>query len=401
MILRVDGICSTQCTPPPAHATPNATLYFRILILTEFKARVRQLIRSLKDAASGGDYSSDLVIEDEIEIFGQFPLSLAIVEEILGLDPTEADVDSFSLHGYSQGGTRAQLVSMYYAFVHELRFRTVTFGSTGSQCFTYEGKSMGESTDTWRDLVDPSDDHSDHIVGFYDALDPYAVLDYNVGMRCKWGTTGIETRRAFNYCDKVIGVGLDVLGALSGDELRRCTYQVHGPAWLAMSTDPSSSSSLFSADGIPDGSCSVEPIVSEDGDECQANGDPYDFVLFALFFIAIPSFVVLLLLLCTVRAVCLGCGDCVACLGWLCCCCCGGGQGKKVTRCGCYEVHEDASMLPSLLCLCNAGPSHQVKDNELGGMCSPPENDAWCCNRFCCCCGRPCTYCGIPCCPPG
>jgi len=113
---------------------------------------------------------------------------------------------------------------MYYAHVHELRFRTVTFASTGSQCFTFEGNSMAKSPDSWRDMVDPSDDHSDHIVGFYDALDPYTMLDYNVGLRCKWGTQNAEERRAFKYCKELIGYGLDTAAGAISDKLALCAY---------------------------------------------------------------------------------------------------------------------------------------------------------------------------------
>ena len=167
-----------------------------------------------------------------------------------------------------------------------------------------------------------------------------------------------------------------------------------------MSTDPATTE-FFGANGIPDGGCLRVPVAAEDGDMCQPGGTPADFVVFVIFFIVVPSVTVFLLLLCTFRAICLGCGTCVGYCGWLCCCCCGSGDGDKVTRCWCYEVAEDASMVPFLPCLCNAGPSHPVKDSEAGGFCSPPQNDAWCCNKYCCCLGRPCTYCGIACCPPG
>lgn len=377
-----------------------AEWFVRQAVRFEFNARVRQLISGLQDAVGSGDYASDLVSKSDIESYGQYPLSVAIAEEILGPDPTTADVDTFSIHGYSQGGTRAQLVSMYYAYVHELRFRTVTFGSTGSQCFTYKGKTLGRG-DSWRGFLDPSQSHDDHIVGFYDALDPYAQsLDYNVGLRCRYGTTNITDRTALDYCSLLVGKGLDVLGALSSSDIVRCTYFTHSSAWQGRVTDPSSAV-YFRADGTTDGMCERMPVISEDGDLCQPNGTPYDFILFALFFIAIPSFVVLLLIVCTIRAVCIGCGSCVACVGMACCCCCGGGgDGRKVQKC-CYTVYEDASMCPPLLCLCNAPPSHPIKDSDMKSCVCPPESDAGCCNRMCCFCGRPCTYCGIPCCPPG
>lgn len=350
-----------------------------------------------------GDYSSDYVSEDDIESFGQFPLSLAIAEEILGDDPTQDDVVDFSFHGYSQGGTRAQLVSMYYAHVHELRFRTVTFGSTGSQCFTYEGKSMGNPADSWRSFVDPSDDHSDHIVGFYDGLDPYAVsLDVNVGMRCMFGVTDVQNRPAVDRCMKLVGKGLDILPAVGGGDVNRCTYYTHGTAWYPMVTENNASYGYFQdQSGVPDGGCFVVPVADEDGDTCQPSGTPGGFVVFIFFFIVVPCTTVFILMLCTIRAVCIGCGDCVGCVGYLCCCCCGGGgEGKKVQKC-CYAVYEDASMFPALPCLCNAAPSHPVLDSEVDGCCSTPNTDAGFCNRACCCMGRPCTYCGIPCCPPG
>jgi Lipase (class 3) len=186
------------------------------------------------------------------------------------------------LTGHSQGGTRAQLASMYLQHEYGVKVPTISFAGTGSACMTRH--QFATKGNFLRD-VDPYYVY-DQIVEYVHPLDPWgnSMLGQDNGGRvCYFGTsklliptnTSISSSTsshdpAYKYCSRIYGWSGPALVAnehlSSPDEdlrnnFRRCRYFTHNPKAMFMSL---SGDGVLHEDGTTDGGCRAIPVITID-----------------------------------------------------------------------------------------------------------------------------------------
>jgi len=178
--------------------------------------------------------------------------------------------DNLILTGHSQGGTRAQLCSMYLKKKHSKTRTTVSFAATGAACFP----RLMWSDSNLLDDVDPAAAHT-QITDYAHPLDPWGnALGWDVGNKCLYGV-GDTTSSAYKYCAKVYGYsGPYLMWAHSGKGLpppvdsgvkaafSQCRYFTHlvEAQYLAMSA-----AGVVNADGTMGqaGTCAAVPPLKD------------------------------------------------------------------------------------------------------------------------------------------
>jgi len=182
------------------------------------------------------------------------------------------------LTGHSQGGSRANLVSMYFEKRYNDVINTTTFGAMGGSCFARGNAGFGGS---WHmDLtadVDPFIHHP-QITEYVHVLDALGFIDYDPGTQCIFGTSDVQSSPAGRWCAHMFGYSgshLFSAGNIPGtDEIKtsfeRCRYFTH--VWQPLVQALSNENYLFE-DGTTDGGCSpAGPISREDPQELCNTG---------------------------------------------------------------------------------------------------------------------------------
>lgn len=197
------------------------------------------------------------------------------------------------LTGHSQGGTRAQLASMYLHHTTGVEVPTLTFAATGSACVArrlfYKNSNLLED-------VNPYEQHSSHLTDIVHPLDPWgnSMLGMDNGQVCYWGATTTSrddtssiADRAQDYCARIYGwkgptlvaaqEGAPFSGAGSSAEelahdFQRCRYFTHSAEGMLLG--------LYEKEEMLDGSsnCHEVPAIPEDDPEglCPSGSIPKD-----------------------------------------------------------------------------------------------------------------------------
>mmetsp|Transcript_28448 Transcript_28448/g.69224 ORF Transcript_28448/g.69224 Transcript_28448/m.69224 type:complete len:321 (+) Transcript_28448:452-1414(+) len=109
------------------------------------------------------------------------------------------------ISGHSQGGTRAQLASMYLHHKYDVKVPTVSFAATGSACMA---RHLFHSKANFLQDVDPAVAH-DHITEYVHPLDPWGnsmLGQDNGGQACYYGTSYLSRPHpTFKYCSEIYG----------------------------------------------------------------------------------------------------------------------------------------------------------------------------------------------------
>ena len=193
---------------------------------------------------------------DDVESTGYWKLTKFVVDQ--AFERAKHGNRTLVLTGHSQGGTRAQLASMYLHQKNGIQCPTVTFAATGSACLS---RLMFDTDANLLDDVDPFVMH-DHMVDYVHPLDPWgnAMLGVdNGGDVCFWGSADARraqqafvvelgakniTDNSYTYCSEIYGwsgatliaaqAGVYAPGGVNGVDAReltrnfgRCRYFTH------------------------------------------------------------------------------------------------------------------------------------------------------------------------------
>jgi len=182
--------------------------------------------------------------------------------------------------GHSQGGTRAQLASMYLHKQNGVKHPTITFAATGSAC---AAQLLFDTKANLLNDMNPFVVH-DHMQEYVHPLDPWgnSMLGQDVGggQTCFWGKKqewqetapdGAITDQAYHYCSLIYGYSAPVLIAAEAGMLvrdhanhelqhnfRQCRYFTHSieSILINLATDLLDNGTTFSG-------CAVDGIVAQ------------------------------------------------------------------------------------------------------------------------------------------
>jgi hypothetical protein len=160
------------------------------------------------------------------------------------------------LTGHSQGGTRAQLASMYLHHHRNITPTTITFAATGSAC---AARLFFSNSNLLQD-VNPYTEYN-HLTDFVHPLDPWgnSMLGDDNGQVCYWGggfhhldmniPESPNDESVYEYCSQIYGWSGPTLiaaqaGAYSGlggaqgvqikQNFQRCRYFTHSAEAILM-----------------------------------------------------------------------------------------------------------------------------------------------------------------------
>jgi len=130
---------------------------------------------------------------------GYWELTKHIVDQVVA--ETVAKNRTLILTGHSQGGTRAQLASMYIQKEHGLEISTVSFAATGAACMArlLFGNGGASANNNLLQDVDPFSRH-DQIIEYVHPLDPWGnsmLGEDNGGMICHIGGRSAKVAAAY------------------------------------------------------------------------------------------------------------------------------------------------------------------------------------------------------------
>lgn len=192
--------------------------------------------------------------EDIAEDYGYWPLTRHFVDSFAA----DATTDNLLLTGHSQGGSRAQLASMYLQKRYGKTINGVTFSATGAGCFPqllWSGKN-------YLDDVDPLVVH-EQLTDYSHPLDPWGTgLGEDVGKECLYVTSPkLEETAGYRWCSKIWGyTGPALIWANAGfsdadikNNFKICRYFTH---FMPSVYADVSANGVFGDDGTPlQGTC--------------------------------------------------------------------------------------------------------------------------------------------------
>eukprot|EP00392_Amoebophrya_sp_AT5.2_P014123 g14261.t1 len=188
---------------------------------------------------------------------GYWPLTKQLVDAIL---PTVAGKNLY-LTGHSQGGGRAQLVSMWLEKQKGMTVPTYTFDGVGVQCAVRYALPAAYAADVDVTVLHPQ------ITQYVHALDAYGQMDFQGGRVCKYGTGELRDRTTYSaardFCERSVGwAGARLLvGPLFEEEEKNfamCRYFTH---WSTSVVFYLEQDAVLLADGTTDGGCANETLV--------------------------------------------------------------------------------------------------------------------------------------------
>ena len=245
----------------------------RLEIRAFLRLKGQEFPKNLIDAISSNealqelllDSSGDgLTLQDEVET-GYWKLTKHIVDEVYARAFSQNR--TLVISGHSQGGTRAQLASMYLHHKHGVKIPTVSFAATGSACVA---RHLFHSKANFLSDVDPMVAH-DHITEYVHPLDPWGnsmLGQDNGGQVCYYGTSYFSmTDPTFKYCSQIYGWSGPTSIANENSPLprdidlqnnfKRCRYFTHNPKAMFMAL-----ARLLNEDGTTeDGGCQDIPVI--------------------------------------------------------------------------------------------------------------------------------------------
>jgi hypothetical protein len=125
--------------------------------------------------------------------------------------------ETIMISGHSQGGTRAQLMSMYLRKSRGWSVETVSMSATGAKCMA----SLVMNDDAnYLDDVEPDIDHP-QITDYAHVFDPWGNMlgEDAGGWQCNYGSTDLLESRAYKYCERIFGLAGPTLIAADGGVL--------------------------------------------------------------------------------------------------------------------------------------------------------------------------------------
>jgi len=202
------------------------------------------LEESLAEDDANGDNTAGLTLEDARET-GYWKLTKYIVDQVYA--ETLARNQTLVLTGHSQGGTRAQLASMYLQKEHGVQIPTISFAATGAACMA---RLLFDTSANLLQDVDPFSGH-DQIVEYVHPLDVWGnsmlgedgtricYISSKTTMKMAQENRTVEGNTidsAKEYCSQVYGWPGPILLAnehspIADEELKRnfqrCRYFTH------------------------------------------------------------------------------------------------------------------------------------------------------------------------------
>ncbi|GMH89151.1 hypothetical protein TrVE_jg11726 [Triparma verrucosa] len=226
--------------------------------------------------------NADGITKEDIKRYGYWPITKMMVRQVL---PTSRSISSEGptyITGHSQGGARASLVSMWLEKEDNVKYRTYAMSPVGVSCFSRKLSFLPGSTEGENLLhdVDPTYIH-DQIVSYYHPFDFYALMDYQVGTVCKYGTSRLHTdleggSDLMHWVDKTVGytgpeLMVDMFQTIPADVFGKTRFWTHSILWMNIIFE---NATILLPDGTTDGGCSNEVLIPEgDPDKLCPEGD--------------------------------------------------------------------------------------------------------------------------------
>jgi hypothetical protein len=216
------------------------------------------------------------VSKDDVRKKGMWELTKKIVRKFL---PEDRDKESEKLTvftGHSQGGARANLVSMWLEKQDDFKYKSIAIAPLGLQCWTREmSPHMNEDPADLLDDLDPYVFH-DQCVSYLHPLDLYAGSDFQPGRVCEYGNTLLGTDRPGGkdleyWFEKIVGfpgylVTTPDLDPVPFYDFRMSRYWTHSISFANMLF---SSTEFLAEDGTTDGGCYDADIIPENDPDGQ------------------------------------------------------------------------------------------------------------------------------------
>eukprot|EP00980_Cylindrotheca_fusiformis_P024915 scaffold12720_cov152-Cylindrotheca_fusiformis.AAC.4 len=293
---------------------------------------------TLRSSLDGGDLS-----KQDAKDTGYWKLTKFIVDEVYA--ETMSKNRTLVLTGHSQGGTRAQLASMYlqHTYGDDIQVPTVSFAATGAACMA---RRLFHTSGNLLQDVNPFVPHN-QIVEYVHPLDPWgnAMLGQDAGGQvCYFGLVvgnkeedkddEMNHDPALEYCSKIYGWPGPILVANEHrpvpnvdlvHNFQRCRYFTHDSKamFLALSLTLNDNGTTTNRGCEP-----LEPIPKNDpNNTCPTGNLSLEEKEYMIGFLAILIIGLVLLPLC------------------LCCWCCKRRNRNRGYRLETYEEHGDAANL--------------------------------------------------------
>lgn len=248
----------------------NGDLGIRISMRTVFQnnnpwtegmaTKVYNAVKDDKDDEENNKYLKDVDYSlEDAKNYAYWPLTRHFLDIYLANRTSTNSTNSpLMFSGFSQGGTRAQLATMYARTKKNQDIHSLTFGATGARCAS---KLLWSNKNLLAD-VNPDLNYSSAIIDYTHPLDAWGSgLGEDTGTECYFGIKNITQSKAYEYCSKIwglSGVTLVAAGTLTvpgggADEnteaqFSRCRYLTH---LLRATYQHLSLPGALTADGIP------------------------------------------------------------------------------------------------------------------------------------------------------
>lgn len=224
---------------------------------------------TLKDALE-----LDAEAEARLDEQGYWPVTQAIVRDLLPENRQKDPSSTVLISGHSQGGYRASAVSMWLSKIEGKQYKTYSLAGTGTQCATRKFSMLHTSENGLLDYVDPFVYHP-QIVTYQHPFDMYSHMDFQNGMVCSYGNSLVDKSSMFvKTFEKIVGYSgpqmFGVPGAKVAEEAMVSRYWSHSLHFMLYAMkDPN----ILLDDGTTDGGCAPASILPKDSSECASGED--------------------------------------------------------------------------------------------------------------------------------
>eukprot|EP00746_Dinoflagellata_sp_MGD_P042725 gnl/MRDRNA2_/MRDRNA2_20354_c0_seq1.p1 gnl/MRDRNA2_/MRDRNA2_20354_c0~~gnl/MRDRNA2_/MRDRNA2_20354_c0_seq1.p1 ORF type:complete len:579 (-),score=86.33 gnl/MRDRNA2_/MRDRNA2_20354_c0_seq1:17-1753(-) len=216
----------------------------------------------------------DAAAEARLDEEGFWPVTQAIVRDLLPEDRQKDPSPTVLLSGHSQGGFRASAVSMWLSKVDGKKYKTYSLAGTGTQCATRKFSMLQTSEKGLLDYLDPFVHHP-QIITYQHPFDMYSHMDFQNGVVCSYGNSLLEKNSLlYKTFEKLVGYSgpqmFSLPGAKVANEAMVSRYWTHSlPYMLYVMKDPA----ILFDDGTTDGGCAQATILPKDSSECASGED--------------------------------------------------------------------------------------------------------------------------------